>query len=64
MLYSLAETAKANQLKPQEYFEYLLEQMLEHEDNVTQDLIESLLPWSESLPGSVRKKTPGGDTKA
>ena len=61
MLYSLAETAKANHLKPQEYFEYVLEQMLEHEGNVTDELVNSLLPWSESLPEKVRKKTPGKD---
>lgn len=29
MLYSLAETAKANNLKPYEYFSYLLTQLME-----------------------------------
>ena len=54
MLYSIAETAKANGLKPYEYMKYLLEQLLEHENNISEALIDSLLPWSEDLPAEVR----------
>lgn len=56
MFYSIAETAKANGLKPYEYFRYLLEQMLLHENSVTDDLVRSLLPWSETLPEEIRAK--------
>ena len=33
IIYSIAETAKANQLKPYEYFEYLLTEIPKHMDN-------------------------------
>ncbi|MBE5901589.1 MAG: transposase domain-containing protein [Lachnospiraceae bacterium] len=36
MLCSLAETAKANHLKPYEHFKWLFEQMLLHEGNMTE----------------------------
>ena len=54
ILYSIAETVKANGLKPYEYFKYLLEQLLEHEGEKPKDYIQPLLPWSESLPEQVR----------
>jgi transposase len=55
ILYSIAETSKANGLKPYEYMKYLLEQLLTHENEMTtDDLIDSLLPWSESLPDEVK----------
>ena len=37
ILYSIAETTKANGLKPYEYFKYLLEQLLEHENETSSD---------------------------
>ena len=55
-LYSLAETTKANGLKPFDYMKYLLEQLLENEDKLTNELIDSLLPWSESLPENLKRK--------
>ena len=55
-LYSIAETAKANGLKPYEYMEYLLEQLLIHENEMTDELIDSLLPWSNVLPDKVKSK--------
>lgn len=48
--YSLAETAKANKLKPREYLEYLLEQILIHVDDAPSTYMESIMPWSETLP--------------
>ena len=33
IIYSIAETAKANQLKPYEYFEYLLTEIPKHMDD-------------------------------
>lgn len=50
MLYSIAETAKANGLKPAEYMQFLLEQILLHQDDAPSTYIESIMPWSESLP--------------
>ena len=55
MLYSIAETAKANGLKPYEYFKYLLEQILLHLDDDPASFIPGLLPWSDSIPDCCRK---------
>ena len=41
MIYSLAETAKANNLKPYEYFKYLLEEIPEHMDGKNTDFVEN-----------------------
>ena len=56
ILYSLAETSKANGLKPYEYFKYVLEQMLEHLDDKPADYIDNLLPWSDKIPDDCRLK--------
>ena len=56
MLYSLAETIKANGLKPYEYFKFLLEQLKINESKLTDEFIDSLLPWSETLPNEVKAK--------
>lgn len=50
ILYSIAETSKANGLKPYEYFKYLLESMLHHLDDPPADYIDDLLPWSDKIP--------------
>jgi len=55
MIYSLAETAKANNLKPYEYFKYLLEEIPEHMDDKNTDFVEKLLPWASELPKQIRK---------
>ena len=54
ILYSIAETAKANGLKPYDYFKYLFEELLDNEDNITDELIDSLLPWSATLPAELK----------
>lgn len=56
MLYSIAETAKANGLKPAEYMQYLLEQILEHEEDAPSTYITSLMPWSDSIPDWCRNQ--------
>lgn len=56
MLYSIAETAKANALKPAEYMQYLLEQILEHEEDAPSTYITSLMPWSETIPDWCRNQ--------
>ena len=58
MLYSIAETAKANELKPYEYFKYLLEQILDHLDDPPAEYLEDIMPWSDKLPEYCRKLQP------
>ncbi|MBQ8245503.1 MAG: IS66 family transposase, partial [Lachnospiraceae bacterium] len=55
IIYSIAETAKANNLKPYEYFEYLLSVIPEHMEDTDTSFLEDLLPWSEALPENIRK---------
>ena len=55
IIYSIAETAKANYLKPYDYFEYLLEEIPKHMDDTDQSFLEDLLPWSDKLPERIRK---------
>ena len=57
MIYSLVETAKANNLNIYKYLEYLLTEIPQHVDGNDRSFIEELLPWSKSLPEKCRKKT-------
>ena len=56
MFYSIEETVKANGLKPHEYFQYVLEQMLLHLDDKPEEYIRDLVPWSDKLPESCKKR--------
>ena len=51
-LYSLLETAKLNNLKPYDYFEYLLSNLTEIDTNNDKEL-EKIMPWSKSLPENI-----------
>ncbi|SDB34612.1 transposase domain-containing protein, partial [Eubacterium oxidoreducens] len=53
--YSIAETAKANHLKPYEYFKHLLTVIPDHMDDTDRSFLEELLPWSDELPAECRK---------
>ena len=55
VLNSIAETAKANDLKPYEYFEYLLTEIPKHMEETDLSFLEKLLPWAEDLPTNIRK---------
>ena len=55
IIYSIAETAKANNLKPYDYFEYLLTEIPKHMDETWNEFCERLLPWSDELPDRCRK---------
>lgn len=55
IIYSIAETAKANDLKPYDYFEYLLEEIPKHMDDHDTSFCKDLLPWSDKLPAKCRK---------
>lgn len=49
MIYSLAETAKANQINTYKYFELLLSEIPQHMDDKNLDFLEDLLPWSSRV---------------
>lgn len=55
IIYSIAETAKANNLKPYHYFQYLLKTIPNHMDDKDRTFLDDLLPWSPSLPDGTRK---------
>ena len=55
IIYSIAETAKANNLKPYDYFEYLLTEIPKHMDDTDRSFLNDLVPWSEKLPENIRK---------
>ena len=56
IIYSIAETAKANNLKPYDYFEHVLNEIPKHMDDSDRSFLDDLLPWSEKLPEGIRKK--------
>ena len=55
IIYSIAETAKANNLKPYDYFEFLLTEIPKHLDDTDRGFLDDLLPWSPGLPANCRK---------
>ena len=55
IIYSIVETAKANNLKPFDYVQHLLEAIPKHMDDKDCSFLEDLLPWSEKLPAGIRK---------
>ena len=57
IIYSIAETAKANNLKPYDYFVYLLEEIPKHMEQKDRTFLEDLLPWSKKLPEGDSKTT-------
>lgn len=55
VIYSLTETAKANNLKPYRYIKHLLEVIPQHMDDTNTAFLEDLLPWPDRLPDECRK---------
>ena len=55
IIYSIVETAKANNLKPFDYVQHLLEEIPKHMNDKDCSFLEDLLPWSEKLPAEIRK---------
>ena len=57
IVYSIAETAKVNNLKPYQYFEYLLTELPERISRKKDSTfsLDDLMPWSPKLPMSCRK---------
>lgn len=57
VIYSIIETAKANNLKPYEYLRHLLTELPQRLDEKSSELcLDDLLPWSADLPDACRKK--------
>jgi transposase len=54
IIYSIIETAKENQLNPFKYLMYLFEQLPQLPDPKNLEALDSLLPWSASLPLTCR----------
>ena len=55
VIYSIAETAKANNLKSYEYFEHLLTVISEYMEDTDRKFLEELLPWLPALSENIRK---------
>ena len=59
MIYSITETARANNLNVYYYVRYLLTelmQMMEENGNIEQSKLEQLMPWSKDLPADCYSK--------
>ena len=56
LVYSIVETAKANGLNPFRYLEFLLTEMMEHEEDSDCCFIDDLLLWSDSIPDICKMK--------
>ena len=56
ILYSIVETAKANDLNIYNYFKHLLTEIPKHMDDTDLGFLDSMLPWSKKLPAECRKK--------
>ena len=61
VMYSIAETAKANGVNTYKYFELLLSEIPKHMEDKNRDFIEELLPWSERIqkecPSLINKRS-------
>lgn len=56
VLYTLVETARANDLDVYEYLKYLLEEMPNNNHLQNPSIIDTYLPWSQKLPEECRLK--------
>ena len=56
VLYSVTETAKANNLKIYDYLVYLLTELPKYIHDFTTEVPENLYPWSEDFPKKLFKK--------
>ncbi len=58
LVYSISETAKLNNLRPYNYFKYILTELpklCDEKGNIDPAKLDYLMPWSESLPEECRK---------
>ena len=63
-MYSVVVTAKANGLNPRKYVQWLLEEMPNAENPDDPAYLDSLMPWSESVPTEIRLKPKAADKVA
>lgn len=56
-MYSIVITAKTNGLNPRKYVQWLLEEMPNAADPGDPAYLDSLMPWSESVPAEIRLKS-------
>lgn len=54
VLYSIVETAKANNLHPFEYLKFLIDELSQNKQ--TTEKIQEVLPWSDKIPAHIRIK--------
>lgn len=54
ILYSLVETAKANDLRLIDYFEFLLTELCKHQKDNDLSYVQDLLPWSKKIQKEFR----------
>lgn len=59
IIYSLVESAKANDLEPYAYLKYLLENLRFLGKNPSNDSYEDFMPWSKSIQNALHKKENG-----
>ena len=55
IIYSIIETAKANNLRLYDYLKYILEDLPNYVNGSKSEIPSNLLPWSEDLPIELRK---------
>lgn len=59
LCYSLAESAKLNQLSPYEYFNHLLSELpyrMDSKGNIDPGNLDDLMPWAKELPDKCHKR--------
>jgi hypothetical protein len=59
IIYSITETARANNLNVYYYISYLLTELpklIDKDGNIEQSILEPLMPWSKSLPADCHSK--------
>ena len=55
IIYSIVETAKANNLRLYDYLKYLLEELPNYVNGSKNEIPSKLLPWSKDLPIELRE---------
>lgn len=63
-MYSIVITAKTNSLNPRKYVQWLLEEMPNAADQGDPAYLNSLMPWSESMPAEIRLKPKAAEEAA
>lgn len=56
IIYSITETAKLNGLNPFRYIEFILTELVAHQDETDRSFLEDLMPWSAKLPNICKAK--------